>query len=230
LILDRLHDYVVATALAGGEGPIHLARYPSPQWNVQSWSYRLVEDLRLMAALHRSRLRESALGRAKLRLAARLAEGAYSYHHDATYKALLFTLLQRHAQRRASVLVLPEVGPFGFDLLIARCAGFSRFVAYDKDTSTVETCRAFHSGVAVEYSVSSTAAFDFAPFRTQQHLIVFPDWPHDELARRLAGFDNVLQYSFRADQLGLRQAQRRLAVDRPAWQALFEAMDTLERT
>ena len=156
-----------------------------------------------------------------------LTASAFSLHYDASYKALLFAALARRRSAGDRIVVLPEVGPFGFDLLVARCAGFSRFIAYDKDLPTVQTAQAFHTGVQVEYTVSSSAAFDFARYSSPEHLVVFPDWPHDDLERRLAGFDNLVRYSSRAEGTSLRTAQRRLRVSRLPWGALFEAMGQL---
>jgi hypothetical protein len=47
----------------------------------------------------------------------------------------LVTALRRQPKER--VVGLPEVGRFGFDLLMARCAGFKRFVAYETGFSNV---------------------------------------------------------------------------------------------
>jgi hypothetical protein len=228
VILDRLRDFIVATSVPGSEGMAgaHLARYPSPEWNLKSWSYRLVEDLVLKRALHRSRLADGFDW--KLRITDRLTESAWSYHQDASYKALLYSALLRESRREARTLVLPEVGPFGFDLLVGRCAGFTRFVAYDKDAATVDACRAFYRGVDAAYEVSPSATFDFTRFATPDHVIVFPDWPHDDLEKRLAGLDNVVRYSARKEALRLGQLQRRLGVARLDWKGLFAAMERLE--
>jgi hypothetical protein len=229
VILDRLRDYVVAAKIIGDDGTpqSHLARFPSPQWNIKSWSFRLVEDLLLKRALHRSRLADGSAW--KLRIAARLTANAFSYHDDAEYKGLLHSALMSRADAaKRVVVVLPEVGPFGFDLLIARCAGFQRFVAYDKDAQTIELCRAFHRDVDVEYMVSTSAAFDADRFASADHLVVFPDWPHDQLEKRLAGHANVVRYSFRSDGGGLRQARRRLGAPPVDWASLFDAMDRLD--
>jgi hypothetical protein len=229
VILERLRDYIVAAPLVDDHGvpQTHRARFPSREWNLKSWSYRLVEDLALKWSLHRSRLGE---GRGwKLRVADGLTASAFSFHHDADYKALLYsTLTGGRSSSERTIVVLPEVGPFGFDLLVARCAGFRRFVAYDKDAQTVDLCRAFHRGAHVEYSVSTSAGFDFGRYASADHLIVFPDWPHDELEKRLAGHTNVVRYSFRANGTGLRQARRQLGVRRLDWAGLFDAMERLE--
>jgi hypothetical protein len=223
VILERLLDYILETSEAIGGAPnAHLARFPSNEWNVASWSYRLVRDLLLKRALH-----ESRLDGLRLRIADRLTASAHSYHWDCEYKALLFSALRKRSPKDVTVL-LPEIGPYGFDLLMARCAGFSRFVAYDKDEQTIDTCRRFHAGLDLELIVSTSATFDFAKYVDRNTVVVFPDWPHDELARRLAGRSDVVRYSHRAEARSLRRCQRDLGVAHLEWAALFDAMRRLD--
>lgn len=229
MILERLRSYIIDARLVGDDGNLldHRAQFPSPAWNVKSWSFRVVEDLLLKRALSRSRLGDMSGWR--LQLVQRLTVNAFSYHDDAEYKGLLFSALAARAGTNAGItLVLPEIGPFGLDLLAARCAGFRRFIGYDRDAQTIELCRGFHRDLDLDLTVATSAAFDFERFCSHDHLIVFPDWPHDRLDDRLGRHANVVRYSFRGGRIGLHHAQRRLGVRQIDWRGLFDAMDRLD--
>jgi len=230
MILPRLRDYILQSTLYDkpGKPASPLAIYPSVEWNVKPWSFRLVEDLLLKQSLHRSRLGDD--GGWRLRLADYFTRSAWSFHRDAEHKALLFTALRLREEFRDRIVVLPEVGPYGLDMLMARAAGFTRFVAYDRDQATIDSCRDFHAGVDANYTVSSSGDFDFSPFKSTDYLIIFPDWPHDSLDKRLRGFDNVLRYSYRVrrDNMMGTKSFRKLGIQRLMWRELFAALDKLD--
>ena len=182
----RLLDRMEAIFLRHfGEEPDLWAGYPGPGWGPLPWCWRLMQGLRLAAMMHQ--YQERAAGRWGGVLCRRMlapATDAFLFHYDASPKLRLF---QKLADRPAKGPVLvPEVGPCGFDILSCYLASHRSIVGYDLRPDFVECCREIWSPlVELDLQVCSTAEFDFERWSGQVELVVLLDWSHDNLAKRI---------------------------------------------
>jgi glycosyltransferase involved in cell wall biosynthesis len=171
---------------------LHLP-YPHPKWGTQSWSYMLIKDMERTNLLFAERPVKTLTGyfyRNVLRR--RSFFDHFSHHHDYSRKVYLYKLLKT---RGITKLLIPECGPCGFEILVAKMAGVKEVHTYDVEKSFIDSCKELYGSDFASYSVSSTKDFNFQPYFDNGFFVIRPDWPHDDLIAKLKDYPKTIVYS-----------------------------------
>jgi hypothetical protein len=212
-------------AESNGIEPI-AATYPSSDWNTLSWSYRLVLDLkRLRQRRARRGLGVSGFFEKLFGLFGRHpARDRFSYHGDSSRKIYLLKVLRE--RKKNSCLVVPEVGPMGFDIVPALSAGYEKVIAFDVNQKYVDLCREVWSEWdGLKFEVADTNTF-FSQLDFFGKDVLIPDWSHlsgvEELRKRNG--INLIEYAPPRDFFGHLKRIDQTDIDR-----FFEGIETLEK-
>jgi hypothetical protein len=73
-------------------------------------------------------------------------------------------------------ILVPECGMAGFEILVARAAGFTNIYSYDIHPEYVKCCQRIWQDV--KYTVSSTESYNFSNAIKNNFLVIIPHWSH----------------------------------------------------
>jgi hypothetical protein len=154
------------------------AKYPSSEWNTLSWSYLLVKDLIFWNdyCSDYDRHHKSDPGILKRFLQKRsVFKERYSYHGDPSRKVYLYKLLCDH--KKSNKVIIPEVGPCGFDVAACLMAGYQEVRVLDLNSSYLEVCREIWGNFITQSSVLDSKEIENIRDLAEYDLII-PDWWH----------------------------------------------------
>ncbi len=175
-------------ALFGEDLRLVQSSYPDENWNVWTWSDRLLKDFEALKTGS-----ESSLNLSLGLFFNKNTLDKNSVHFDFSRKLYLYKKL-RDLENKDGILI-PECGPCGFELLVAIAAGFSRIVTYDISPEFIECARSIYSDYDVKLEVSSSKSFNFNLYSGQLSTAILPDWGHDSIDEKLNGFIQPVAYT-----------------------------------
>jgi hypothetical protein len=152
--------------------------YPSKEWTTLTWSFWLISDLQNLMLGSVSEKKRGLFFMNKI--------DRFSFHHDLSRKIYLYHLLRARTNKKN--ILIPEVGPCGFDVLIALAAGFQEISVYDCDQRFLDCCKSIWGDRVREYILSDSESFCFDKYR-ENYIIISPDWFHGSLENS----DNVIK-------------------------------------
>jgi hypothetical protein len=168
------------------------ALYPSERWSAVSWTYRLIKDFersyfmsKLLRLVPRP-MREIIFQFLVIKLI-----DIKSYHKDCSRKIFLFKILNSIEGKKK--IVLPECGPAGFEIMVAKAAGFDEIITYDNNQNYIDCFRLIWPDIKCFFS--TTANFDFHYYVKQDYIVLIPDWSHDNIERLNIPEKSLVKYS-----------------------------------
>jgi hypothetical protein len=191
------------------------AVYPSDGWNSVSWTMAILDDAVSELKWHRQILRILPFNLQKIWLRL-FKKNSRSSHDDFEHKVLLWQLLNKIAPALDNkTVVLPECGPAGLDIFIARSFAFNRILAFDANEGFVDSAKKIHAGdPRVTVSKQASEELDINSLLGEERgIIVIPDWPHGKIEKfkPLNEQNLVIRYSFRDRNHSVFFAARQLS-------------------
>lgn len=154
------------------------AKYPSTEWSAVSWSWCLLKDLkRSLIFYYLIRLIPAPLKNIVFEIFIKRLIDFNSYHHDCSRKIYLLKILNNIEHKKK--IVLPECGPAGFEVLVAKMAGFEEIVTFDSNINYVNCFKELWPGI--ECYNSKSVEFDFNKYVEKNYYVLIPDWHHDNI-------------------------------------------------
>jgi hypothetical protein len=174
-------------------------KYPSASWDSLSWSYWLIKDLQIDYSLYLKKNIKNSTKKSKIinLMLDKISKNSFSWHYDTTRKYYLYQLLKE--QKKSKAVLIPEVGPCGFDLLIALACGYKEFIVYDANQDFLDSLSYIWKENISKITIikSTTEEFNFKEYKDID--IIAPDWSHDDLLGKIKHFKSIITYSNPSD-------------------------------
>jgi hypothetical protein len=167
------------------------AIYGASGWNSLSWSYLLIKDLLAwqgQCALSDGRERDwlpDFFWKRRFR-------EHFSAHGDASKKVFLYQVLEQ--KKRCAKLVIPEVGPCGFDLIPAILAGYEEIRVFDINPDYIGICKGIWGDRVARYDVMDSKGYFERNQLGLDFDVIVPDWSHHDIRH-----PNSIHYADRSD-------------------------------